>query len=121
MTSFRGMASWAKVMLPGEKLTSLASHPTQKRKQNRVTNLLTYLCTNIEKNLDYGAYQSKCLLGKVSLGQKSADSPPKKGSVLIEKSFPFILSPFNRFFRPKTEPIESSSLSQNSISYWKSP
>jgi hypothetical protein len=50
--------------------------------------------------------------------------PPKKGSVLIEKSFPFILSPFNRFFdqkTPKTEPIESSSVSQNNISHWKSP
>jgi hypothetical protein len=39
MTSFRGQASWAKMMSPGGKLTALACHPTTKSKHSRVIDL----------------------------------------------------------------------------------
>ena len=44
MTSFRGQASWAKMMSPGGKLTALAYHPN--RKVNKAEEL-TYLSPNI--------------------------------------------------------------------------
>jgi hypothetical protein len=43
-TSFRGQASWSKMMSPGGKLTALAYHPN--RKVNKAEEL-TYLSTNI--------------------------------------------------------------------------
>jgi hypothetical protein len=44
MMSFRGQASWAKMISPGGKLTTLACHPT--KKVNKAEEL-TYLSTNI--------------------------------------------------------------------------
>ncbi len=44
MMSFGGQASWAKMMSPWGKVTSLACHPT--KKVNKAEEL-TYLSTNI--------------------------------------------------------------------------
>jgi hypothetical protein len=44
MTSFRGQASWVKMMSPGGKLTALVCHPTKKVNK---TKELTHLSTNI--------------------------------------------------------------------------
>jgi hypothetical protein len=48
MTSFRGHASWAKMMPLGGKLTALACHPT--KKVNKAEKL-TYLATNKRTSL----------------------------------------------------------------------
>ncbi len=44
MTSFKGQASWAKMMSPRGTLTALACHPTKKV---NIAEELTYLSTNI--------------------------------------------------------------------------
>jgi len=49
MTSFRGQASWAKMMSPGGELTALACHPT--KKVNKAEQL-TYLSTRIACGLN---------------------------------------------------------------------
>jgi hypothetical protein len=48
MTSFRGLASWAKMTSLGGKLTAPACHPTKKVKKAVE---LTYLSTNIYLSL----------------------------------------------------------------------
>ncbi len=48
MTSFRGQASWAKMMSPGGKQTVLTCHLTKKVTK---AELITYLSTNIDLNL----------------------------------------------------------------------
>jgi hypothetical protein len=66
MMSFRGQASWAKMMSPGGKLTALACHPT--KRVNKVEEL-TSLSTNIDKTHKHNNYLQ--LISKKKIFHKS--------------------------------------------------
>ncbi len=46
MTSFKGLASWAKMIRPGGKLIALACHATQPKKVNKAEEV-AYPTTNV--------------------------------------------------------------------------